>query len=140
MGLLSVKTEPTIGVSLDCMAEINILDMSKQVLCVEIKTRVAANTVDLVESAMRQHGRIAWCCSDDAIFNDCVPLGNRGKIIHQECVTNFNHGIFVTAKVEEGEGSIIQTIIVKIYNEWFKKILRSIVSSYPCILRIVSFT
>ena len=35
-------------------------------------------------------------------------------MLHQAVVTKLKNGIFVTAKVEEGEGSIIQIVVVDI--------------------------
>lgn len=101
---------------------IRILDMSKQVACIEIKTRVATNKIDLAESAMKQYGRIEWCWyDDDDIFKKCVHLGNRGHVICQACVTNFNIGIFVTSKAGSEEGSIIQIIVVQFTMNDFKQ-------------------
>ena len=61
---------------------------------------------------MNKYGRTVWCSYDDDIFNIFISARNRSQVIHQVCVTNFNYGFFVTAKIKEEEVSIIQIVIV----------------------------
>ena len=83
--------------------------------CVEIKARVVSNRIDLAEPVMNKDGRSLWFFYDNDIFNNYIPAGNRGQVVHQACVNNFKYGVFVTAKVEEEEESIIQIIIIIFY-------------------------
>ena len=60
IGLLHDRSEPAVGVSPDVIAVITIKEETQVAAYLEIKTRVATTTVDLVESAMKEHGRIVW--------------------------------------------------------------------------------
>ena len=82
VGLLKDKNEPIIGVSLNGIVVITIQNGTNKVAYVEIKTRVAMYTIDLAESAIKQHGRIVWCLYDNDNFKDYVTSGNRGQVIH----------------------------------------------------------
>ena len=75
---------------------------------------MSENTINVAEEAARKYGRLVYCTFDDEKFKICVPASNRKKIMHQALVTGFNYGVFVVAKVEEGEGALIQTVVVKI--------------------------
>ena len=50
----------------------------------------------------------------DDTFNKCVPAENRHQVLHQAAITKLAVGVFVTAKVEEEQGSIVQIVIVRI--------------------------
>ena len=91
--------------------------MNDSVACVEIKTRVKPLTITKAENTRRQFGRVVWCDFDDETFKKCVPSENRQQVLHQAAVTKLSVGVFVTAKVEENQGSIIQIVIVKITSQ-----------------------
>ena len=78
--------------------------------CVEIKTRVKPATIARAEAARRQCGRVVWCTVDDDTFFKCVPKENRCQVIHQAAITNSLVGMFVTAKIEENRGIIVQIV------------------------------
>ena len=80
----------------------------------EVKTRVKPLTIKRAEDARRECGRVVWCYFDDDTFKKCVPAANRQQVLHQAAVTKLSVGIFVTAKVEENQGSIVQIVIAKI--------------------------
>ncbi|KAG7362530.1 hypothetical protein IV203_025414 [Nitzschia inconspicua] len=48
---------------------------------------------------------------------DCVPAANRSQVLHQALVTGFQHGVFVVCKLEEGQGSIVQIVAIRISTE-----------------------
>ncbi|KAG7339673.1 hypothetical protein IV203_025283 [Nitzschia inconspicua] len=80
----------------------------------EIKTRTAASTIEAAEAARSRHGKTVICVFGDDIFNDCVPAANRSQVMHQAVVTQFDYGMFVTSKVDDGSGSIVQVVIIEI--------------------------
>ena len=61
-----------------------------------------------------EHDRVVWCTYADAVFNKCVPKENCYQVLHQAAVTKSAVGMFVTAKVEEDCGSIIQIVNILI--------------------------
>ena len=125
-GLIVDKANHCLGVSPDGIALLIDEDLedddavseirSYLLACVEIKTRVSENTIDAAEAALSDHGRIVKCRYGDATFKECVPANNRGQVLHQATICHFLTGVFVTAKVEEEEGSIIQIVIIKFDN------------------------
>ena len=115
VGLLYNKNEPTTGFSPDVIAVITKEDETKVMLRIEIKTREARITIDLTESVMNEYSRKSWCLYDTDIFNNYIPAGNRGQVTHQSPVANVNYGVFVTEKVEEEKGRIIQILIMIFY-------------------------
>ena len=68
VGLLQDNNKLIIGVSLDGIEVITIQDGTNVVAYVEIKNRIATSTIELVESAMKQHGRIVWCLYENDTF------------------------------------------------------------------------
>ena len=115
VGLLQWKTAPYLGVSPDGVLKIIVPSEDDAMMaCVEIKTRVSANTIDDAVTARENYGEIVHCTYGDDIFNGCVPSNNAKQILHQALVTNFEYGVFVTAKVEEEEGSLVQIVVVRI--------------------------
>ncbi|KAG7368934.1 hypothetical protein IV203_031677 [Nitzschia inconspicua] len=85
--------------------------------CLEIKTRVAESTIVKAELARKKHGSFVNCSCGDAVINNCVPAANRYQVLHQALVTGFQHGVFVVCKLEDGQGSIVQTVVIKISTE-----------------------
>ncbi|KAG7341976.1 hypothetical protein IV203_007068 [Nitzschia inconspicua] len=69
------------------------------------------------ELARKKHGSFVNRFYGDAVFNDCVPAANRYQVLHQALVTGFQHGVFVVCKLEEGQGSIVQIVVIKISTE-----------------------
>ena len=57
------------------------------------------------------------CDFGDPVFRKCVPSCNRKQVLHQATVTGLSWGVFITAKVEDGHGSIVQTVFIKITDE-----------------------
>ena len=115
VGLLQSNEHWSLGVSPDGLCILNSDDsLNDSVACVEIKTRVKPLTIEKAETARRQFGRVVWCYYDDETFKKCVPSENRQQVLHQAAVTKLSVGVFVTAKVEENQGSIVQIIIAKI--------------------------
>lgn len=134
VGLLELKEAPFVGVSPDGVAKLSFDptefddDEDDELLslaggeetdyaCVEIKTRSSLNAINRAESAARLHGSLVHCVYGDATFNACVPSQNRQQVLHQAFVTGLDYGVFVTSKVQEGEGSLIQIVIVKITSQ-----------------------
>ena len=122
VGLLEWKEAAYIAVSPDGIVRIKVQylpfrESEPQLACLEIKTRVSENTINVTEEAARKYGRLVYCTFDDEKFKICVPASNRKQIIHQALVTGLKYGVFVVAKVEEGEGSLIQTVVVKILDD-----------------------
>ena len=130
VGLLKWKEAQNIGVSPDGIAWVKIPgpaneDDEQQLVCVEIKTRVSDNTILKAESAREYakeksvdgDGKIVVCEYDDNIFKKCVPSANRKQVIHQAVVSGLSWGVFITAKLEEEQGSVVQTVFVKFANE-----------------------
>ena len=85
--------------------------------CVEIKTRVAPDTIQAAESAAQKFGRMVECHYGDEKFNGCVPTQNCRQVMHQAVITGLSYGIFVTAKVQDGTGSLVQIVVVCIENQ-----------------------
>ena len=119
IGLLGDKNNRYIGVSPDGIAILKLpYDINGDVVsrtqfaCVEIKTRVADSTITIANKALAKHDRFVRCNYGDIVFKDCVPHNNCIQVIHQACASKFNTGMFVTAKVEEEEGSIVQIVVV----------------------------
>ena len=119
-----------IGVSPHGIADVKIpgekhSELPVQTAIVEIKTRVSENTIMKAEKAVyavKPHsihgdGKLVACEYNDDIFKKCVPWANRKQVIHQALVTGFSWGVFITAKVEESQGSIVQTVFVHISDE-----------------------
>ncbi|KAG7345429.1 hypothetical protein IV203_032960 [Nitzschia inconspicua] len=69
------------------------------------------------ELARKKHGSFVNCYYGDAVFNDCVPAANQSQVLHQALVTGFQHGVFVVCKLEEGQGSIVQIVAIRISTE-----------------------
>ena len=61
-----------------------------------------------------RHGRVVSCVYGDDKFKACVFSEHRGQVIHQAAITGFDHGVYISAKLEEGKGSIVQVVIFKI--------------------------
>ncbi|KAG7341212.1 hypothetical protein IV203_023163 [Nitzschia inconspicua] len=56
-----------------------------------------------------------WTCRKLRItFKDCVPAENRAQVLHQALVTQFDYGLFVTSKVQGGEGNLVQVVVMEI--------------------------
>ena len=111
-----------IGVSPDGIAKVKVPGdkyegIDSQWMTVEIKTRVAENTIYDAEVARDEHGAIVTCEYGDCVFKKCVPAQNRAQVIHQSLVTGLPWAAFITAKVWEEEGSIVQTVFVSIDDE-----------------------
>ncbi|KAG7338645.1 hypothetical protein IV203_020733 [Nitzschia inconspicua] len=118
VGLLRWNRNHAIGVSPDAICRLVVKDNPDPVLCcLEIKTRVAESTIVKAELARKKHGSFVNCSYGDAVFNDCVPAANRYQVLHQALVTGFQHGVFVVCKLEEGQGSIVQIVVIKISTE-----------------------
>ncbi|KAG7366646.1 hypothetical protein IV203_029316 [Nitzschia inconspicua] len=118
VGLLRWNRNHAIGVSPDAICHLVVQDNPDPVLCcLEIKTRVAESTIVKAELARKKHGSFVNCSYGDAVFNDCVPAANRYQVLHQALVTGFQHGVFVVCKLEEGQGSIVQIVVIKISTE-----------------------
>ena len=115
VGLLQCKAAPHIGVSPDGVALLQFGEEEAFHACVEIKTRTNEDTtIEKAEAAKRMHGRVSRCTFGDDTFNDCVVSENRKQVMQQAFVTGFNHGVYVVAKVQEGEGSIVQIVVISI--------------------------
>ncbi|KAG7368557.1 hypothetical protein IV203_031300 [Nitzschia inconspicua] len=82
--------------------------------CLEIKSRLADTTVRTAESSATKHGPVVNCVLRDDTFKDCVPAENRAQVLHQALVTQFDYGLFVTSKVQGGEGSLVQVVVIEI--------------------------
>ena len=82
--------------------------------CIEIKICTSENTIVVAEDTLTNHDRIIYCSCNDGVFKYCVPSINREKILHQDAISNYNIGIFVTSKVEEEDGSIFQILNITI--------------------------
>ena len=137
VGLLKWDEAENVGVSPDGIALVKIpgdehASLPKQLVSVEIKTRVNDNTIAKAEEArvavkdnsVNGDGKFVVCEYDDDIFKKCVPSGNRKQVIHQGLVTGLPWGIFITAKVEEGQGSIVQIVFVHFTDEQKNKYSR----------------
>ena len=83
-----------------------------QLACVEIKTRVADSTITIANETLAKHGRFVRYNYGDTVFKDYVPCNNYIQVIHQACVSTFNTGMLVTAKVKEQEERIGQIVVV----------------------------
>jgi hypothetical protein len=126
VGLLR-KTDITganIGASPDGIAIVNIPGVEgPQMVSVEIKTRVKETPIADAEEArswaaegkhsVDDGGKFVVCEYDDEKFKKCVPYANRKQVVHQAAVTGLSWGVFITSKVEESEGSIVQVVFVK---------------------------
>ncbi|KAL7456269.1 hypothetical protein ACHAWC_008134 [Mediolabrus comicus] len=126
VGLLR-KTDITganIGASPDGIAIVNIPGVEgPQMVSVEIKTRVKETPIADAEEArswaaegkhsVDDGGKFVVCDYDDEKFKKCVPYANRKQVVHQAAVTGLSWGVFITSKVEENEGSIVQVVFVK---------------------------
>lgn len=125
VGLLTWDEANYIAVSPDGIAWVKVpgdehQDQEKQLAVVEIKTRTKPKTIAKAEKArdavMAQSvsgdGRVVVCEYNDKVFKTCVPSSNRKQVIHQALVTGLTWGVFITAKVEEGQGSIVQIVFV----------------------------
>ena len=114
VGLLQSNVNWSLGVSPDgvciLMTEDNLNGLAT---CVKIKTRVKLLTIARLEAARVECGRLVWCYYGDDNFNKCVPAENRHHVLHQAAVTKLAVGVFVTAKVEETQGSIVQIVIAR---------------------------
>lgn len=109
VGLLESRETPILAVSPDGIARINVEGYEEsQIATVEIKTRQAIDTIN--------HTSHVTCVYDDDVFKECVPPENRKQVMHQAFVTGLEFAVFVTAKLEEEEGSIVQTVIVQVPN------------------------
>jgi len=130
VGLLKWDKAENVGVSPDGVAWVKIpgeahTGLEKQLACVEIKTRVSANTImkaenareAVRESSVHGDGKVAVCKYDDVVFKKCVPSANRKQVIHQAVVAGMRWGVFITAKVEETQGSIVQILFVEFSDE-----------------------
>ncbi|KAG7339488.1 hypothetical protein IV203_034484 [Nitzschia inconspicua] len=118
VGLLRWNRNHAIGVSPDAICRLVVEDAPDPVLCcLEIKTRVSESTIAKAELARKKHGSFVNCYYGDAVFNDCVPAANRSQVLHQALVTGFQHGVFVVCKLEEGQGSIVQIVAIRISTE-----------------------
>ena len=126
VGLLMWDKCKNIGILPDGIALVKIpseslSNLTAQLAAVEIKTRVSDNTITKTENAREAvkeisvHGdsKIVVCQYEDDVFKKCVPSANRKQVVHQALVTGLSWGVFVTAKVEELQGSIIQIVFVK---------------------------
>ena len=115
VGLLQSYVNWSLGVSPDGVCILSTDDnLNGQAACIEIKTRVKPTTIAKAEAARAECGRVVWCYFGDVTFNKCVPAENRHQVLHQAAVTKLAVGVFVTAKVEEDQGSIVQIVIVRI--------------------------
>ncbi|KAG7338224.1 hypothetical protein IV203_002629 [Nitzschia inconspicua] len=113
-----LRKNHAIGVSPDAICRLVVEDAPDPVLCcLEIKTRVSESTIAKAELARKKHGSFVNCYYGDAVFNDCVPAANRSQVLHQALVTGFQHGVFVVCKLEEGQGSIVQIVAIRISTE-----------------------
>ena len=129
VGLLQSIDHPVLGVSPDGIAVFTgggfLYD--GEIGCVEIKTRVKPATIARAEAARRECGRIVWCSVGDDAWMKCVPRENRYQVLHQAAVTKSLVGMFVTAKIEEDRGSIVQIVNVlfpaSVRAEYIEKIL-----------------
>lgn len=129
VGLLQSLEHDFLGVSADGIAMVMIpgtsyASLPPVMVIVEIKTRVGIDTIANAVAAMNMHGAIVACEYDDDIFKKCVPSGNRAQFIHQVLVTGLEWGVFITAKVEDIEGSIIQ-LVYEHFSEEQKNIYKS---------------
>ena len=66
------------------------------------------------------------CEYDHEIFKKCVPSQNRKQFIQQSTVTGLSWGVFITAKVEDGQGSIVQTVFVHFSDQQKDEYLKSL--------------
>ena len=111
VGLLQSIAHPVLGVSPDGIVIMRgPLPYDGEIGCVEIKTRVKATTIAKAEAAREECGRVVWCNAEDDTFKKCVPNENRYQVLHQASVTRSLVGMFVTAKIEENRGSIVQIV------------------------------
>ena len=86
------------------------LPYDSEIGCVEIKTRVKATTIAKAEAAREECGRVVWCNAEEGTFKKCFSKENRYQVLHQASVTRSLVGIFVTEKIEENRGSIVQIV------------------------------
>ena len=128
VGLLEWKEASFIGVSPDGIARINVPandadiessnsdgdETALHYASVEMKTRSSPNTIEKAQKAASDHGKLVYCTYDDDKFKSCVPAENRKQLLHQALVTGLNYCVFVTSKVEYGEGSMVQIVVVKV--------------------------
>ena len=112
VGLLCQKYSPEIGVSPDGIAIVIMPSGEKVFASVEVKTRVAESTIETATEALNDHGRIVFCDYNSDVFRDCVPAYNRSQVLHQAYVIDLKCVVFVTAKVEDAEGSIVQVVVI----------------------------
>ena len=91
------------------------------------KTRVSENTIMDAEIAFQKHGRIVRCMYGDNVFMDCIPSNNRSQVIHQATILHFKIGIFVTSKVEDEKGSLVQIVIIEFSDEDLNKHRQSLI-------------
>lgn len=64
--------------------------------------------------AFDDFGETIHCAYGDDIFEKCVPSENRKQLLHQAIVLGTSHGVYITSKVEDGEGCIIQVVIFEL--------------------------
>ncbi|KAG7360729.1 hypothetical protein IV203_035828 [Nitzschia inconspicua] len=115
VGLLRWRNNRCIGVLPDAVCLISVVGKTDPVpCCLEIKTRLADTTVRTAESSATKHGSVVNCVFGDDTFKDCVPAENRAQVLHQALVTQFDYGLFVTSKVQGGEGSLVQVVVIEI--------------------------
>ncbi|KAG7341772.1 hypothetical protein IV203_006864 [Nitzschia inconspicua] len=115
VGLLRWRNNRCIGVSPDAVCLISVAGKTQPVpCCLEIKSRLADTTVRRAESSATKHGSVVNCVFGDDTFKDCVPAENRAQVVHQALVTQFDYGLFVTSKVQGGEGSLVQVVVIEI--------------------------
>ena len=67
-----------------------------------------------VEEECRECGRETWCKYDDDDLKKFVPKENIIQVLHKATATRLFVGIFVTAKIEEDQGIIVQIVITLI--------------------------
>jgi hypothetical protein len=80
---------------------------------VEMKTRLSDDTtIRRATLVARKHGVHVQCKYNDEVFKDCVPSENRLQVMHQVYVTGLRWSVFVTSKVTDCEGSIVQTVVI----------------------------
>ena len=114
------------------------LNLEPQLTMVEIKTIVSETTILKAENAreavqaesVEGDGKVVVCNYDDEIFKKYLPSTNRKQVIHQAVVGGMTWGVFITAKVEELQGSIIQIVFVQFTEndrEQYAKILLRVV-------------
>ena len=83
----------------------------------EIKTRVAEMTINVVRESVEEHRQTAYCTANDDEFEACIPSEHRSQVIDQGFVSGLSYGAYHQRKVEDSEGCIMQIVVITIMEE-----------------------